>query len=704
MSLNDVRIRTLGIAVPTMLGILLFGGLGATSVLLSNMSDIRDVAAEIQRSPDKHTQLVSAIDTLSLILRGASGLYALLLLSLAGFFLWFTRIRLERPLTAIESAMVSLAGGDSSVEVPFRTQRDEIGAMARALEVFKQHMVELQGVASIKAEKEGDLSKKRELLSLADALEGEVEGTIKQVMAQAEAMTKSTIDVGQAIRRMEGLYATLNVASEETQINVNAVASATDELASASQEIASQMSRTISITREAVAKADEADATMRELSTVSTRIGEVLQIINDIAGQTNLLALNATIEAARAGEAGKGFAVVANEVKTLANQTAKAVDTIAEQVAGIRVATENGVKAIDAVGKTIDEVNSVATAVAAAVEEQEASTREISNNAQNAARQAHRVSQDAASISSEVANVDSLAGGVEKGATEVAKHLNTMERRLSGILLHTIGTSKQGVGHAGKSLPGSVHQGKGQQSCRFEDMEVETARLLGATVVSGDQLELMLDGFGSLKAKVREVGTNGARIDFILDSITKARLGEFLFGHHAVDQFFIKLAKTNARKVEQAFESVLAKGEVTLEDLFDREYIPIPNTNPQQYTTRFLNMCDRVLPPIHEEMLKASPKVVFGLAINRDGYVSAHMASSSKPQGPDPVWNAANCRNRRIFNNRAELASVNHTSDHLLQTYIRDMGGGNVVLLKDASVPIVVRGKHWGGLRLGYNL
>ena len=232
------------------------------------------------------------------------------------------------PLRRMIEVTSTLAHGELTVEIPYLKRQDETGELARALEVFKQHVVELSGIAAIKAEKENDIGKRRELMSLADALEGEVEGTIKHVMVQAETMTRSAGDVAGAIRRMEGLYTTLSTASSEAQANVNAVASATDELASASREIAGQMARTIGITQEAVVKAEEADATMRELATVSTRIGEVLHLINLIAGQTNLLALNATIEAARAGEAGKGFAVVAGEVKTLAGQTAKAVSIL----------------------------------------------------------------------------------------------------------------------------------------------------------------------------------------------------------------------------------------------------------------------------------------------------------------------------------------------------------------------------------------
>ena len=598
----------------------------------------------------------------------------------------------------------ALAQGDMARDIPFRDRNDETGELARALEIFKRNMVELQGVAAIHAEKEQDISKRRELLSLADALDGEVEGTIKQVMAEAKAMTGSTAAAAEAIRRMEGLYQTLTTASSEAQGNVNAVATATDELALASREIASQMARTIAITGEAVIQAETADATMQELSAVSVRIGEVLQIISDIAGQTNLLALNATIEAARAGEAGKGFAVVASEVKHLADQTAKAVGTIAEQVEGIRAATGNGVKAIEAVGKTIDEVNKVASAVAAAVEQQEASTREISSNAQNAARQAEQVSHDAASISTEVANVDGLSRQVEKGADEVTGHLGNMERRLAGILAHTVGDGSQTRGRAGTPLSARLRRGGGDQLCRIEDAEVESARLVGLDAETGSELEMVIDDFGPLRARVRHREPGGVAVEFVTDSVTRARLGEFLFGHQAADQPFIKLAKSGARRVEAVFEEVLAKGELSEEDLFDRDYRPIPGTNPQQFTTRFLAVAERVLPPIQEDILASDPKVVFGLAINQDGYVSAHQRSCSKPQGPDPVWNFANCRNRRIFNNRAELAGVTHTREYLLQTYIRDMGGGNVTLLKDASVPITVRGRHWGGLRLGYKL
>jgi methyl-accepting chemotaxis protein len=608
------------------------------------------------------------------------------------------------PFRRIIDVTATLARGELAIEIPYRDRTGETGELARALEVFKQHVVQLAGVAAINAEKEGDLLKRRELMSLAGALEGEVEGTVKGVMVQAEAMNKSTAEAAKAIRRMESLHQTLTVASVETRGGINAVAAATDQLSSASREIATQMARTIGITGEAVNQAETANATMRQLAQVSAQVGDVLSIINTIAAQTNLLALNATIEAARAGDAGKGFAVVAGEVKALAGQTAKAVSTIAEQMEGIRVATGNGVKAMEAVGRTIDEVNSVAGAVAAAVEQQEASIREISSSAQRAVQQAETVSRDAAGISTEVGAINSLAGQVEKGAAEVSLTLGAMERRLSGILVNTIRPDQQGALQSGQSLTGFAVVNGHRQSCGIADMEIERARLPGLHVAVGTVLDVTLTGFGPLPAVVRESDRTGATVEFTLDSVTTARLGDFLFGATAVDQPYIKLAKAAARRVEQAFDAALARGEITADDLFDRDYVPIPGTDPQQFTTRFLALADKILPSIQEELPKADPKVMFGLAVNQDGYVSAHQVYCSKPQGPDPVWNAANCRNRRLFNNHTELIAVTHTQDHLLQTYIRDMGGGQIMLLKDASVPITVRGRHWGGLRLGYKL
>ena len=157
-----------------------------------------------------------------------------------------------------------------------------------------------------------------------------------------------------------------------------------------------------------------------------------------------------------------------------------------------------------------------------------------------------------------------------------------------------------------------------------------------------------------------------------------------------------------AREISELLEDAVRTGAISVEDLFDDQYAPMAGTNPQQFMTRFLSLTDRLLPDVQERMLKLSPKVVFCAAVDRNGYLPTHNLKFSKPQGGDPVWNAANSRNRRIFNDRTGLAAGRNQRRFLLQTYRRDMGGGNFALMKDLSAPIKVDGRHWGGLRLAY--
>jgi methyl-accepting chemotaxis protein len=173
-------------------------------------------------------------------------------------------------------------------------------------------------------------------------------------------------------------------------------------------------------------------------------------------------------------------------------------------------------------------------------------------------------------------------------------------------------------------------------------------------------------------------------------------------GAQTDDTPYIEHVIEAASRVGQVFEEAVASGAVTMEDLFDTDYRPIPGTRPQQHTTRYVALTDRVLPPIQEEMLRFSDKVVFCAAVDRNGFLPTHNNKFSQAQRSDPVWNAANCRNRRIFNDRTGLAAGKNTHRFLLQTYRRDMGGGTFKLMKDLSAPIIVRGRHWGGLRFAY--
>ena len=165
-----------------------------------------------------------------------------------------------------------------------------------------------------------------------------------------------------------------------------------------------------------------------------------------------------------------------------------------------------------------------------------------------------------------------------------------------------------------------------------------------------------------------------------------------------------KAVQQTAAKIGKMFERAVASGELKLEDLFDRTYVSIPGTNPPQFMTRFTAFTDRMLPHVQEPLLGLDPRVAFCAAVDARGYLPTHNQKFSQPQRDDPVWNAANCRNRRVFDDRTGLAAATHTKAFLLQTYRRDMGGGEFVLMKDASAPIYVDGRHWGGVRMGYRV
>ncbi len=173
-------------------------------------------------------------------------------------------------------------------------------------------------------------------------------------------------------------------------------------------------------------------------------------------------------------------------------------------------------------------------------------------------------------------------------------------------------------------------------------------------------------------------------------------------GFQTADTPFIAALSAASAKVVEAFEQALESGKISQKALFDENYQPIPGTNPQQFTTQFTELTDRLLPPIQESLLAFDNRVVFCVAVDRNGYLPTHNRAYSKPQGSDAVWNGANCRNRRMFNDRTGLRAARNRGSFLLQTYRRDMGGGNFILMKDLSFPIEVKGQHWGSLRLGY--
>jgi methyl-accepting chemotaxis protein len=301
-----------------------------------------------------------------------------------------------KPIVLLKAVMEALAGNDLRVEVPCIDRRDEVGDMARTMEVFKKIGlgVERMRLEQLVTEKRTVERRKADMNKLADEFEGAVGEIIKTVSAASTDLEASARALTKTAERAQAITTTVAAASEEASTNVQSVASATEELTSSVIEISRQVQESARIANDAVDQARQTNSRVDELSKAAARIGDVVELINIIAGQTNLLALNATIEAARAGEAGRGFAVVASEVKALAQQTAKATGEIGLHIDGIQAATRGSVDDIKEISSTIEKLSEISSAIAAAVEEQGAATQEISRNVQRAAQGTQQVSSN----------------------------------------------------------------------------------------------------------------------------------------------------------------------------------------------------------------------------------------------------------------------------------------------------------------------
>ena len=322
---------------------------------------------------------------------------------------------IARPITGITATMTTLAGGDTDVSVPATNRSDEVGEIAKAVEIFKRSMIETARLSAEQAEEHASREERaKQIDACTAAFDSSISTFIETVVSAASRMEAMARKMASATDHASGGAAGAAHAAEETASHVNSVAAATEQLSAAAAEIGHQMSSSTRVVEDAAREATAADTRVQALAEMAQQIGQVVQLIDTIAGQTNLLALNATIEAARAGEAGKGFAVVASEVKSLANQTAGATEEIRSQIARIQEASNEAVGAIRGIGATIGRVNEIAATVAAAIEEQGTVSREIAENAQQAA-------QATASVSTNIAETKQMTGDVTTAAAAVVE-------------------------------------------------------------------------------------------------------------------------------------------------------------------------------------------------------------------------------------------------------------------------------------------
>ncbi len=388
---------------------------------------------------------VAAVDELDILLdkriesftsaRNATLLEASAAITLAFAFFWDVKRSIRHPLMRLQAAMLKIADGEMGTQVPCLDLKDELGDMARTLEIFKETSIEAEKMSEEKKwEDQARLARQAKVDEQIRRFQSTVGGLLREVSDAADVMNKMA---GSLIRSTDSSCEKASAAASLTQevtMNVSTVAAAAEELSSAINEISAQVARSTGVTGEAVSRTQEADAAVHALVSVSQRIGEIISLIENIAGQINLLALNATIESARAGEAGKGFAVVAAEVKNLATQTGKATEEITAQITEVQKVADGVVRALTHIDDSIKQVNNITTTIAAAVEEQGAVTQEIAMNINKTSNQVRQVSGNVGEVNQIANNTTADAREVLTAVQDFSARSQSLQSEVSSFL------------------------------------------------------------------------------------------------------------------------------------------------------------------------------------------------------------------------------------------------------------------------------
>jgi len=522
--------------------------------------------------------------------------------------------------------------------------------------------------------------------------------------AEATAATLSTIR-----QRTDALTSRTSAA----QGTATTFSHAADKFTQSAQGIGSQVRDASKLADQASDAAREASANVDRLRESSAAIGNVVNLIAQIARQTTLLALNSTIEAARAGEAGRGFAVVATEVKALAVQTQNATEEITKKIEALQRDAAGSVDAVHRISQAIEAIRPVFDNVNGAVAEQNATTGEMADNAASASSFIGSVGASATEIDHATKEAETHGESVATAGRAVTNFAQKLKARCAVLL-------RQGDREG-------AHEDRSRQQKLPCSLKIEITSPRGATsapvyeisidgiLISGTEAEKLAQG-QSFDATLQDVGPCRIRIGERSKAGTQARferpnaaliekIEDKLWSIQDDNTEAVTRAMEAGTALKKIFEGGIDSGAISIDDMFDTNYAEIPGTNPVQYRTKILDWADRALPPFQEAFLAKDNRMAFCAMIDTNGYLPVHNKIYSHPQRPgDVTWNTANSRNRRIFNDAAGLAAGRNQRAYLVQSYARDMGNGNTVMMREIDVPIRVKGRHWGGFRTAYRL
>jgi methyl-accepting chemotaxis protein len=545
--------------------------------------------------------------------------------------------------------------------------------------------------------------------AILELLELELGGMIRQLERAATSVAggaEATAATLSTIRQRTDALTGHTSAAQTTATTFSQVA---DKFTQSAQGIGSQVRDAGKLADLASAAAREASANVERLRESSAAIGNVVNLIAQIARQTTLLALNSTIEAARAGEAGRGFAVVATEVKALAVQTQNATEEITRKIDALQRDATGSADAVLRISQAIEAIRPVFDTVNGAVAEQSQTTGEMSDNAASTSRFIVSVGDSASEIGNVTKEAEAHGESVAKAGQAVTMFAQKLKSRCAVLLRQNEGADRRKREKLPCSLQIEITTSRGIITAPVYEISNEGILISGPDaerLVPNETVAATLQNVGACRIRIGERSKAGVLAQFERpDAACKEAIEDALWAIHDENTEFVTRAMEAGVALTKIFENGVASGAISIEDMFDTDYVEIPGSNPVQHRAKVLDWADRALPAFQEAFLAKDPRMAFCAMIDRNGYLPVHNKIYSHPQRPgDVTFNTANSRNRRIFNDAAGLAAGRNQRAYMVQSYARDMGNGKTIMMREIDVPIRVKGRHWGGFRTAYRL